>query len=70
MTVFVVCVLLCLLLHCKGALVAQDHRADCVVAMGGSAVIDAAKTIAAIVYADVDHKKVAKRLMAAAKKPR
>ena len=53
-----------------GAALALEHRADCVVAMGGAAVIDAAKAIAAIAYADKDHKKAAKRLMEAACKPR
>ena len=54
----------------EGASLALEHRADCVVAMGGAAVIDAAKAIAAIAYADTDHKKAAKRLMEAARKPR
>lgn len=39
-------------------------------AMGGAAVIDAAKAIAAIVYADKDSAKAAGRLLAAASKPR
>lgn len=38
--------------------------------MGGAAVIDAAKVIAAIAYADKDPHKAAKRLLAAASKPR
>ena len=38
--------------------------------MGGAAVIDAAKAIAAIVYADKDSAKAAGRLLAAASKPR
>ncbi|CAM9369354.1 unnamed protein product, partial [Scytosiphon promiscuus] len=50
----------------EGASRALDHRADCVVAMGGAAVIDAAKAIAAIVYADKDSAKSAARLLAAA----
>ncbi|CAM9758490.1 unnamed protein product, partial [Laminaria digitata] len=41
----------------EGAALALEHRADCVVAMGGAAVIDAAKAIAAIAYADKDHNK-------------
>lgn len=53
-----------------GASLALEHRADCVVAMGGAAVIDAAKAIAAIVYADKDSAKAAGRLLAAATKPR
>ena len=72
------CFLLSFLLACsyrciaelEGASLALEHRADCVVAMGGAAVIDAAKAIAAIAYADTDHKKAAKRLMEAARKPR
>lgn len=39
-------------------------------AMGGAAVIDAAKAVAAIAYADKDPKKAAKRLLAAASQPR
>lgn len=38
--------------------------------MGGAAVIDAAKVIAAIAYADKDPHKAAERLLAAASKPR
>lgn len=53
-----------------GASMALEHRADCVVAMGGAAVIDAGKAIAAVVYADKDSAKAAERLLAAATKPR
>lgn len=53
-----------------GASLALEHRADCVVAMGGASVIDAAKVIAAIAYSDKDHKRVARRLVEAARKPR
>lgn len=49
---------------------ALEHRADCVVAMGGAAVIDAAKAIAAIVYADKESAKAARRLLDAAAEPR
>lgn len=53
-----------------GAKLALEHRADCVVAMGGAAVIDAGKAIAAIAYADKDSAKAAGRLLAAASEPR
>ncbi|CBJ30835.1 Similar to Iron-containing Alcohol Dehydrogenase [Ectocarpus siliculosus] len=54
----------------EGAKLALEHRADCVVAMGGAAVIDAGKAIAAIAYADKDSAKAAGRLLAAASEPR
>lgn len=49
---------------------ALNHRADCVIAMGGAAVLDAGKVIAAIAYADKDSALAAKRLLAAAHSPR
>ena len=64
---FCVC---CTLDNRAGASAALEHRADCVVAMGGAAVMDAAKVVAAIAYADKDHKKAARRLLEAADKPR
>lgn len=54
----------------SGATIALDHRADCVIAMGGAAVIDAGKVIAAIAYADKDPERAVRRLVAAAEKPR
>ncbi|CAM9362928.1 unnamed protein product [Ectocarpus fasciculatus] len=54
----------------EGAKLALEHRADCVVAMGGAAVIDAGKAIAAIVYSDKDSAKAAGKLLAAASEPR
>lgn len=53
-----------------GAQVALGHRVDCVIAMGGAAVIDAGKAIAAIAYADKDFKGAVRRLLAAATESR